>query len=91
MNGAGAHMYFMKTHPKKAMIPINPPERNREAVLARAAELKRSRDRDATQVMKEYETKRLATLAKTAQLRASRLARIAAASSAENHTEQKRK
>jgi hypothetical protein len=55
------------------------PERNREDVLARAAELKQKRDRDASQAMKDHETARQETLAKTARLRATRLALAAAA------------
>lgn len=50
------------------------PERNREAVLAKAAELKLQRERDASQAMKEHHAEKLATLAKTARLRAARLA-----------------
>ena len=53
------------------------PERNREEHLAAAAELKLKRDRDASQAMKEHEAARLAGLAKTARLRAERLARLA--------------
>jgi hypothetical protein len=50
------------------------PERNREDVLARAAELKLKRDRDASQAMKDHEMARQETLSKTARLRAARLA-----------------
>jgi hypothetical protein len=50
------------------------PERNREELLARAAELKLKRDRDASQAMKDHEIAKLETLAKTARLRAARLA-----------------
>jgi hypothetical protein len=49
-------------------------ERNREVTLAKAAEAKLLRDRDASQAMKEHKAERLATLAKTARLRAARLA-----------------
>ena len=59
------------------------PERNREETLARAAELKRKRDRDASQAMKDYEAAKLETLAKTARLRAERLAREAEQASAQ--------
>jgi hypothetical protein len=52
-------------------------ERNREDTLARAAELKLQRERDASQAMKDHEAARQETLAKTARLRAERLARIA--------------
>ena len=50
------------------------PERNREEVLAQAAELKQQRARDASQAMKDHETSKQETLAKTARLRAARLA-----------------
>jgi hypothetical protein len=50
------------------------PERNREDILARAAESKLMRDRDASQAMKDHEAARLETLAKTARLRTARLA-----------------
>jgi hypothetical protein len=50
------------------------PERNREDVLARAAELKQKRDRDASQAMRDHEAAKQETLAKTARLRAARLA-----------------
>jgi hypothetical protein len=50
------------------------PERSREVVLAKAAELKVQRDRDASQAMKDLEIAKLETLAKTARLRAARLA-----------------
>jgi hypothetical protein len=53
------------------------PERNREDVLARAAEQKLKRDRDASQAMKDHEMARQETLAKTARLRAARLAILA--------------
>jgi hypothetical protein len=53
------------------------PARTRESVLANAAELKIQRERDASQAMKEYHAERAATLAKTARLRAERLARAA--------------
>ena len=52
-------------------------ERSREDVLAKAADHKLKRDRDASQAMKEHEAARAETLAKTARLRAARLARVA--------------
>lgn len=55
------------------------PERNRAEILTTAAELKLKRDRDASQAMKEHEAARQAALAKTARLRAERLARLAKA------------
>lgn len=60
----------------RAAVGPNEPERNREAELSKRAELKRLRDLDASQAMKEHEENRLAILAKTARLRADRLARI---------------
>jgi hypothetical protein len=65
------------------------PERNREDVLARAAELKLKRDRDASQAMKEYEIARQETLAKTARLRAARLAVFAEAAPSKKSTRPK--
>lgn len=56
------------------------PERRREDVLAKAAEIRLQRDRDASQALKEYAAAKLETLAKTARLRSERLAREAAAS-----------
>jgi hypothetical protein len=47
-----------------------------------AAELKERRARDAAQAMRDYEAKRVATLAKTARLRAIRLAKEAEGSGA---------
>jgi len=47
-----------------------------------AAELKERRARDAAQAMRDYEAKRVATLAKTARLRAIRLAKEAEGSEA---------
>jgi len=70
---------MMSNLKNKSMSPITKPERNRVAVLANAAELKRARDREASQTMKELEAERVATLAKTARLRADRLARSAEA------------
>jgi hypothetical protein len=59
----------------RAAIGPHEPERNREGELSKKAELKRLRDLDASQAMKEHEESRLAVLAKTARLRAERLAR----------------
>ncbi|MES0385613.1 MAG: hypothetical protein ABUJ98_13655 [Hyphomicrobium sp.] len=47
-----------------------------------AAEMKERRARDAAQAMRDHEAKRLATLAKTARLRAIRLAKEAEAGEA---------
>jgi len=70
----------MSKKPKKPVfgnsLGLKMPERNRESVLGRVAELKRLRDRDASQAMKDHEAKRLEGLIKTARLRAERLARI---------------
>ena len=52
-------------------------ERDREAARAMAAQSKLLRERDAAQARKDHEEMRLATLAKTARLRAERLAREA--------------
>lgn len=60
----------------KSALGLKMPERDREAVLGRVAELKRLRDRDASQAMKDLEANRLEVLAKTARLRAERMARI---------------
>ena len=60
----------------KNALGLKMPERDRKAVLGRVAELKRARDRDASQAMKDHEASRLEVLAKTARLRAERLARI---------------
>ena len=53
------------------------PERTREETLAKAAELKLKRDRDASQAMKDHLAVKQETLAKTARLRAERMARDA--------------
>ncbi len=77
---AAIHMTMMLKDPKssvpKALLALKLPERNREAVLGRVAELKRLRDQDASQAMKEHEANRLEILAKTARLRADRLTRV---------------
>jgi hypothetical protein len=59
----------------RAAVGPKKPEFNRKAELSKKAELKRLRDLDASQAMKEHEEHRLAVLAKTARLRAERLAR----------------
>lgn len=53
----------------------------RKETQSKAAELKLKRDRDGTKALKEYEAARLETLAKTARLRAERLAREASLTS----------
>ena len=74
------------SYTKNPMVPgatdQKKPERDRETVLAKAAELKLKRDRDASQAMKEYQAERAQTLAKTARLRAARLALEAQAAAA---------
>ncbi len=52
-------------------------ERDREEELSKAAQSKLYRERQAAQALKDNEENRLATLAKTARLRAERLAREA--------------
>ena len=52
-------------------------DQTREQTSAKAAELRLKRNRDASQAMKDYEAAKLETLAKTARLRAERLARTA--------------
>ena len=54
------------------------------------AEAKRRRDRDASQAMKDHEANRLAILAKTARLRAERLARIAEATPTPKKTKRRK-
>jgi hypothetical protein len=66
-----------KSRKNNNLLAQKMPERDRAAVLGRVAEQKRLRDLEASQVMKEHEAKRTATLAKTARLRAERLARLA--------------
>ena len=68
----------MWTYPKSALhqaaIDAMKPERDREAARAMAAEMKLRREREVTQALKDREAKRVAILAKTARLRAARLA-----------------
>lgn len=76
-------MSTMWSHQKNsapaAVTDQDAPELNREEKSARAAEFKLKRDRDASQALKEHAAARQETLAKTAKLRAERLAREAAA------------
>jgi len=71
----------MTQNPKDAVpsvkLDLKMAERSRLAIPGTAAELKRSRDRDASLAMEEHEANRLAVLATTARLRAERLARLA--------------
>lgn len=55
-------------------VDLKKPEHVRAEVLAKAVALKRARDRDASHAMKEIMAEKKATLAKTARLRAARLA-----------------
>lgn len=75
------HMSVMWTYSKNPVLQGATdqikPTRTRESVLASAAELKLKREQDASQAMKEYHAEKAATLAKTARLRAARLARDA--------------
>ena len=69
---------FMWHYPKSAVhqaaIDSMKPERDREAAQAMAAQMKLRRAREAEQALKESEINRIAVLAKTARLRAARLA-----------------
>ena len=71
----------MWTYPKSALhqpaIDAKKPERDREEAFSKAAQSKLYRERHAAQALKDHEENRLATLAKTARLRAERLAREA--------------
>ena len=59
------------------------PERDREAAKSMAAQMKLRRVREAEQALKEIEVSRLAVHAKTARLRAARLALAADAQTKE--------
>jgi hypothetical protein len=65
---------YPKSPLHQAAIDAMKMERDREANLAMAAEMKLRREREATQDLKDDEADRLATRAKTARLRAARLA-----------------
>jgi hypothetical protein len=65
---------YPKSPLHQAAIDAMKAERDREANHAMAAEMKLRREREATQDLKDHEAGRLATLAKTARLRAARLA-----------------
>jgi hypothetical protein len=73
----------MRSYLKNLMLPgatdQKKPERNKEDVLANAGAQKLRRDRDASQAMKDREIAKVETLAKTARLRAARLALAASA------------
>lgn len=62
----------------KNLLHSHIPERNREETLAKAAQLKLKRNRDASQAMKDHEEARAKALALTIKLRAERLARESA-------------
>lgn len=69
----------------------SPSERKPQRDAMSAATLKRERSRDAMQAMKENEAARQATRAKTARVRAERLAREAEAASAPKPLTRKKK
>jgi hypothetical protein len=64
---------YPKSPLHQAAIDAMKMERDREANLAMAAEMKLRREREATQDLKDDEADRLATRAKTARLRAARV------------------
>ena len=69
----------MFTYSKNPVLPgamdLKKSERNRAETLTKAAELKLKREYDASRAMKDIASARQETLAKTARLRAERLAR----------------
>jgi hypothetical protein len=65
---------YPKSQLHQAAIDKMKPERDREAAHSVAAQLKLRRDSDAAKALKDHEANRLATLAKTARLRAARSA-----------------
>ena len=65
---------YRKSPVHQAAIDAMKPERDREAAKSMAAQMKLRRARDAVQAIKDSEVNRLAVLAKTARLRAARLA-----------------
>ena len=66
--------HYPKSPLHQAAIDAMKPERDREAARAMAAQMKVRREREAAQALKDNEVNRLAVLAKTARLRAARLA-----------------
>jgi hypothetical protein len=73
-----AHISCMWSYSKNPVVPgvydQKKPERSRAETLAKAAGLKLKRERDASQAMKDLADEKKVTLAKTARLRAARLA-----------------
>ena len=65
---------YPKSPVHQAAIDAMKPERDREAAKSMAAQMKLRRTRDAEQALKDSEVDRVAVLAKTARLRAARLA-----------------
>ena len=65
---------YPKSPVHQAAIDAMKPERDREAAKSMAAQMKLRRTREAVQAIKDSEVNRLAVLAKTARLRAARLA-----------------
>lgn len=76
--GYGGHLLSMWPYSKNPVLhwafDKKKPEHVRLEVLAKAAALKRKRDSDASHVMKEIMEEKRETLAKTARLKAARLA-----------------
>ena len=66
--------HYPKSPLHQAAIDAMQPEREREAARAMAAQMKDRRAREAVQALKDSEVNRVAILAKTARLRAARLA-----------------
>ena len=65
---------YPKSPVHQAAIDAMKPERDREAAKSMAAQMKLRRAREAEQALKDSEVDRVAVLAKTARLRAARLA-----------------
>jgi hypothetical protein len=78
---------MMLSNPPNSASPDETDEKKSQAARketqSKAAELKLKRERDGSKALKEYEAARLETLAKTARLRAERLAREASVTSQE--------
>ena len=65
---------YLKSQLHQSAIDKMKPEPDRAAARAVAAEVRLRRERDAIQAVKDHEATRVATLAKTQRLRATRLA-----------------
>ena len=66
---------YPKSPQHQAAIDKIKAEHDREVARSMAAQMKLRRETESTQALKEQEAAKLATLAKTARLRAARLAR----------------